>query len=80
MRGLTRASILFVKTLFTKGMDCRVKPGNDGLKLRRFLARPRQRSDARRGSQRLINHNCFNSINDDFAGAFARLWNLSAGS
>jgi hypothetical protein len=29
--GLTRASILFVKALFAKGMDCRVKPGNDGL-------------------------------------------------
>jgi hypothetical protein len=28
--GLTRASIPFVKNTFTKRMDCRVKPGNDG--------------------------------------------------
>jgi hypothetical protein len=29
--GLTRGSIQLRKTLFAKRMDCRVKPGNDGL-------------------------------------------------
>jgi hypothetical protein len=37
------------------------------LSLALFLARPVRRSDdAAAGSQRLINHNCFNSINDIF--------------
>jgi hypothetical protein len=29
--GLTRASINLHKMLFAKGMDCRVKPGNDSM-------------------------------------------------
>jgi len=32
---LTRGSIILRKKLFAKGMDCRVKPGNDGLQLPR---------------------------------------------
>jgi hypothetical protein len=41
-----------------------------------FLAWPNRRCDAGPGSQRLINHNCFNSINDVSTGVFARAWNL----
>jgi hypothetical protein len=29
--GLTRGSISFARRLVAKWMDCRVKPGNDGL-------------------------------------------------
>src|SRR5262249_30977164 len=29
--GLTRASIVFAKSFLRSGMDCRVKPGNDGV-------------------------------------------------
>jgi hypothetical protein len=31
MRGLTRASIVFARRVLLRGMDCRVKPGNDEL-------------------------------------------------
>ena len=30
--GLTRASIYLRRNVFSKWMDCRVKPGNDGKK------------------------------------------------
>ena len=31
--GLTRASIFFARNFLRRSMDCRVKPGNDDLKL-----------------------------------------------
>src|ERR1700722_4688204 len=39
------------------------------------LARPNPRCDAGRRSQRLINHNCFNSVNDFFARGVRTRWN-----
>jgi hypothetical protein len=43
---MTRASIFFAKS-FTKMMDCRVKPGNDGVKFSAYApSRGRQTFDA----------------------------------
>src|SRR6202022_3940317 len=39
--GLTRASILFARKFLRRSMDCRVKPGNDDLKLARMGLDPR---------------------------------------
>src|ERR1700730_1593585 len=39
--GLTRASIFFARKFLRRSMDCRVKPGNDDLKLARMGLDPR---------------------------------------
>src|ERR1700688_1155499 len=41
------------------------------------LARPISRCDARGGSQRLINHDCYNSVNDVFLSPPSRGWMAS---